>query len=276
MGGEPLVRKGFLTDLTRYAADKGFFVYLPTNGTLLDKTFIDQIGEAGVSTINLAVDALKRRPGLPKAFERIKPQFEYLVEREKEYGYITFININITPENLDDVIKLTEIAHDHGIATDYHINEAPLIHYDGFEPEENSGWNHKETHEKVDKVIDWLIEKNQQGYTMANSINHLHAMKPFIRQELPPWDCKAGILSMIIRIDGTFAPCFELYGSNESWGSIYDGQHFDPLKLAERKKDCSPHCLSTCNYQVKHYSGSIRYSLQWLTKHAYSHFLGVS
>ena len=276
MGGEPLIRQQFIIDLTRYASEKGFFVYLPTNGTLLDKTFIDQIGEAGVSTINLAVDALERRPGLPKAFERIEPQFEYLVEREKEYGYITFFNINITPENLDDVIKLTEIARNHGIATDYHINEAPLIHYDGFEPEENSGWNRKETHEKTDKVIDWLIEKNQQGYTMANSIDHLHAMKPFIRQELSPWDCKAGVLSMIIRIDGTFAPCFELYGSKESWGSIYDGHSFDLIELAERKKDCSPHCLSTCNYQVQHYSGSIRYSLQWLTKHAYSNLLGVS
>lgn len=276
MGGEPLVRKKFILDLTRYATSKGFFVYLPTNGILLDRAFIDQIGEAGVSTINLAVDALERRPGLPKAFDRIKSQFEYLVEREKIYGYITFFNINITPDNLDDVIALTEIAHDHGIATDYHINEDPLIEYEGFEPVNNGGWSHKPTQEKVDKVIDWLIEKNRQGYTMANSVEHLQAMKPFIRQELPPWNCKAGVLSMIMRLDGTFAPCFELYGAKESWGSIYDGEKFDRLSLAERKKECSPHCLSTCNYQVKHYSGSIRYTFQWLTKHAQSHFFGVS
>ena len=276
MGGEPLVRKKFILELTRYAVEKGFFVYLPTNGILLDRNFIDQIGEAGVSTINLAVDALERRPGLPKAFDRIKPQFEYLVEREKAYGYITFFNINITPENLDDVIRLTEIAHDHGIATDYHINEAPLIEYEGFEPVNNGGWSHEDTQKKVDRVIDWLIEKNRQGYTMANSVEHLQAMKPFIRQELPPWDCKAGTLSMIMRLDGTFAPCFELYGAKEPWGSIYDGDQFDAKSLAKRKKDCSPHCLSTCNYQVKHYTGSIWYSFQWLTKHAQSHFFGVS
>jgi MoaA/NifB/PqqE/SkfB family radical SAM enzyme len=79
MGGEPLVRKEFIVDLTRYATDKGFFVYLPTNGTLLDKTFIDQIGEAGVSTINFAVDASERRPGLPKAFERSTPILTFSV-----------------------------------------------------------------------------------------------------------------------------------------------------------------------------------------------------
>src|SRR2546426_9234265 len=28
--------------------------------------------------------------------------------------------------SMDDVKELTEIAHDHGIATDYHINESPI------------------------------------------------------------------------------------------------------------------------------------------------------
>ena len=36
-------------------------------------------------------------------------------------------NINITRINLDDVKALTEIAHEVGIATDYHINEAPML-----------------------------------------------------------------------------------------------------------------------------------------------------
>ena len=36
MGGEPLVRKKFIIELTRYATERGFFVYLPTNGILLD------------------------------------------------------------------------------------------------------------------------------------------------------------------------------------------------------------------------------------------------
>ncbi|MGD8549779.1 MAG: radical SAM protein, partial [Desulfobacterales bacterium] len=37
MGGEPLVRKDFIIELTRYAVKNGFFVYLPTNGILMDK-----------------------------------------------------------------------------------------------------------------------------------------------------------------------------------------------------------------------------------------------
>ena len=82
---------------------------------------------------------------------------------------------------------------------------------------------------------------------------------------------------MIIRLDGTFAPCFELYGDSvEDWGSIYEGPKFDPDRLAQQKKRCSPHCLSTCNYQTNHYTGSVRRCLQWVSKHAYAHFFGVS
>ena len=45
---------------------------------------------------------------------------------QKIYGYTVMFNINICHNNLDDVKELTEIAHDNGIATDYHINETPV------------------------------------------------------------------------------------------------------------------------------------------------------
>lgn len=276
MGGEPLMRKQFIIDLTRYATQKGFFVYLPTNGILLDREFIDEIGKAGVSTVNLAVDALESREGIPKYFSRIKDQFEYLVEKEKDYGYITFFNINITHNNIEDAKKLTEIAHEYGIATDYHINEPPPIKYDTFDHELDGGWITEEQIDAVDELIDWLIQKNLEGFTMVNSIEHLQAMKLFIRHQLALWPCRAGELSMVIRLDGSFAPCFELYGSREDWGSIYDGPRFDQERLTRQKQECTPHCLSTCNFQVNHYTRSFRYSVQWVAKHAYTHFLGIS
>ena len=276
MGGEPLVRKQFIIDLTRYAVQKGFFVYLPTNGVLLDREFIDGIGEAGISTINLAVDAVDRIEGLPKYFNRIKPQFEYLVEQEKKYGYITFFNINITQHNVNDVKALTQIAHDYGIASDYHVAEPPIIEYEGYRHKNDGGWIEEESSGAVDGILDWLIAKNLEGCTMVNSVEHLKAMKLFIRRKLPAWPCRAGQLSMVIRLDGSFAPCFELYASKDDWGNIYEGPKFDLSKLAEKKRECSPHCLSTCNFQVKHYSQSMLYSLQWVAKHAYGSFFGVS
>jgi len=97
MGGEPLVRKNFVIELTRHAVRNGFFVYLPTNGILMDEAFIDEIGKAGVSVINLAVDAVDGYRGIPKHFRGIQSQFEYLVRQEKKYKYITFL-ISISPK----------------------------------------------------------------------------------------------------------------------------------------------------------------------------------
>ncbi len=276
MGGEPLVRKDFVIELTRYAVKKGFFVYLPTNGILMDEAFIDDIGKAGISVINLAVDAMDGYTGIPKYFNRIKPQFQYLVKQEKKYGYITFLNINITKKNVKDVKLLTEIAHDHGIATDYHINEPPQINYQDFTHEQDGAWITEAEFDEVDELLDWVIQKNLEGYTMVNSVEHLSAMKRFIRHKLPVWPCMAGQYLMIIRLDGSFAPCMELYGSDEDWGNIYDGHKFDPERLARQKQHCSPHCLSTCNFQVCHYSSALIYSVQWLAKHAYSSFFGIS
>ena len=276
MGGEPLVRKDFIIELTRYAVEKGFFVYLPTNGILMDEAFIDEIGKAGVSVINLAVDAIDRHQGIPKYFKRIKPQFDYLISQEKKYQYITFLNINITQNNIKDVKALTEIARMHDIATDYHINEPPQIEYQDYEHQHDGAWITPAEYQAVDELIDWLIEKNLEGYVMVNSVKHLSAMKLFIRHKLPPWPCQAGQFSMVIRLDGSFTPCFEMYGTDEDWGNIYDGHKFYPEKLLKKKQHCSPKCLSTCNFQVCHYSSSFLYSFQWLAKHAYSSFLGTS
>lgn len=276
MGGEPLLRKDFILELTRYATTKDFFVYLPTNGILLDEAFIDEIGEAGIAAVNLAVDSLNGREGLPKSFARVRRQFEYLVQQEKRYGFITFLNINISERNVEDVKPLTELAHNYGVPTDYHINEPPLISYDTYSHPHEGGWITEHSYQMVDDLIDWLIEKNLAGYTMVNSVEHLHAMKLFIRHQLPPWPCCAGRLTMVIRLDGSFAPCFELYGSQEDWGSVHEGPKFDSGRLARLRKQCTPHCLSTCNYQVKHYAHSLLYSLQWVAKHAQAHFFGTS
>ena len=95
MGGEPLLRKDFVLEVIRYGAENGFFMYLPTNGYLMDENFIDEVGKAGVAAINLAVDCVSPLRGLPKALLRIAPQFRCLVEKQKEFGYLLFFNINI-------------------------------------------------------------------------------------------------------------------------------------------------------------------------------------
>jgi len=165
MGGEPLLRPDFALKVTYYATKKGFWVYLPTNGRLLRPDRIDRLGDAGVAVVNLAIDAVNLKPGLPKALVSIRNYFDYLIKRQFRYGYSVFININICGNNIEDVRELTEIAHDNGVATDYHLCEVPLTAQEHFKHLNNNPTYITEKHwHEVDDLINWLIAKQQSGY----------------------------------------------------------------------------------------------------------------
>lgn len=250
MGGEPLLRPKFAHKVIDYAAKKGFWVYLPTNGRLMRPDVIDRLADAGVATVNLAVDCVDLKPGLAKALTPIRPYFEYLIKKQYRYGYSVFLNMCITRTNLEDIKQLTEIAHDHGIATDYHIVESPMTEQTHFKHlDENSTFLRPEDFPKVDELLEWLIDKQRQGYKMVNSIQRLAEMKAFMRGALTEWNCRAGQNTLIIRTDGTLAPCFPLYSATYDWGTI-ENPKFDVHQLDEMKKCCQPHCFSTLNHIV--------------------------
>jgi len=267
MGGEVLLRPDFILDIIEYGVKQGFFVYLPTNGYLLTKDFIDKAGKAGVAAINLAVDCIAPKPGLPKALMPIEKQFRYLVKKQEKYGYILFFNINITSKNLKDVKMLTEIARANGIGTDYHINEPPPIDQPHYKHSKEEGlYIREEQFEEFDELMDWLTEKAGQGYPMVNHPYHFEHMKKFVRGEYEEWPCLAGKNGCFIKADGSLSPCFSMQAGNMNWGKIGDAK-FDQKKLAELKKECNKHCLSTCFYTSGRYYNSFLSIYQWMMKH---------
>ena len=274
MGGEPLLRPNLIHKVVYYSAKKDIFVYLPTNGRLMKPDVIDRLGDAGLATVNLAVDSVRERKELPKALEPIRSYFDYLVKRQHYYGYTVMFNINICRTNIEDVKELTEIAHDAGIATDYHINETPMTEQTHFKHlNENSTYITPEDWSKVDDLLDYLDAKRRnEGYKMANQSKHMQDMKDLMRGEIPPWKCRAGQNSLIIRTDGTLAPCFPMYSATHDWGAI-ENPKFDRQQLDEMKKECSKHCLSTCNY-ILAYCYDTKRVLKWIARQAMNGFRG--
>lgn len=61
-GGEPLLRPDFVHKVVNYAAQKGFWIYLATNARLLRSEVTDRLADAGISTINFAVDLSMKSP----------------------------------------------------------------------------------------------------------------------------------------------------------------------------------------------------------------------
>src|SRR6185312_6994723 len=251
MGGEPLLRPKFIHKIVDYSAKRDIFVYL-------------------------AVDSVKERKSLPKALDPIRPYFDYLVKRQHHYGYSVMFNINICHNNMDDVKELTEIAHDNGIATDYHVNETPMMEQTHFKHlNENQTYLTPDDWPKVDALLDYLQDlRVNKGYKMANPTQHMEDMKLLMRGQVPPWQCRAGQNSLIIRTDGSLAPCFPMYSATHDWGTV--GNHkFDAKQLDEMKVECTKHCLSTCNYILGYCYDNMRV-ISWGLKQAMHGFKGAS
>jgi MoaA/NifB/PqqE/SkfB family radical SAM enzyme len=275
-GGEPLLRPDFVHKVVYYAAKKDFWVYLATNGRLLRPEVTDRLADAGIATINFACDSINEKPGLPKAFEHVKAYFDYLVRRQYRYGYTMFFNTNICRNNIEDVKQLAGIAHDNGIAITFHINEAPMMEQKDFRHfrDNNPTYIYPEDFPMVDDLLDWLCDKQHQGWKMVDSVARLQNMKGFMRGAGEHWGCRAGQNWLIIRTNGTLAPCFPMYNARYDWGTVGDHK-FDKKQLLEMKQGCEPHCFSTLGYNIAYCYSTTRV-MKWLFKQARRGFQGVT
>ena len=227
---------------------------------------------------------------------------------------MVFLNINICRNNLEDVKRLTEWAHDHRIATDYHINESPMLDQsDHFKHAENNPtYIRPEDWPAVDDLVDWIVAKNKAGYQMVNSVPRLLEMKAFMRMSssydlreigwkgnrtrndcelerfaaknpgveddgegnfrFADWSCRAGENNVVVRTDGTIAPCFPLYPATIDWGNI-DEVRFDHEQLSKMKQVCQHHCFSTLNHNLAYCYNDARV-IRWLWQQAKRGFRG--
>src|SRR5215467_9146207 len=271
MGGEPLLRPDFAHKVTYYAARKGFWVYLGTNGRLLRPDLTDRLADAGLAVVNFALDAVDEKPGLPKALTPVRRNLNYLLNKQYRHGQLVFFNMNICRTNLEDMKQLTEFANDNGLVVDFHINETPMLEQGHFQHyDSNSTYIRPEDWPRVDDLIDWIIDKKRQGYKVVNSVQRLNEMKDFMRGRVEPWSCRAGQNNVIIRVDGSLAPCFPMYSATYDWGTV--GNHrFDVQQVDDMKESCQKHCFSTLNHNLA-YCYNDRRVIRWLFKQARNGF----
>ena len=78
--------------------------------------------------------------------------------------------------------QITEYARAHHLATDYHLNETPMLEQDEHfkHLNDNPTYIRPEDWRSVDALVDWIIEKNKLGYQMVNSVQRLQEMKAFM------------------------------------------------------------------------------------------------
>jgi radical SAM protein with 4Fe4S-binding SPASM domain len=124
-GGEPLTRSDFF-EVARHAADRGMYISLATNGTLLTKENVRKLKEAKVNYVDISIDGATAKThdefrGVPGAFDKAMAGLNNCVEAD----LCVCIATTATKKNLDEMPAIIDLAEQIGAERFTNFNFIP-------------------------------------------------------------------------------------------------------------------------------------------------------
>jgi heme d1 biosynthesis protein len=122
-GGEPLLRPD-IYDISTYAKEKGFYVGLSTNGTLINDENISRIAEMNYDYVGISLDGLKETHD---KFRRKQGAFEASLHAARlcrDANLKIGLRFTLTQDNAEDFPAILKLIHDEKIDKFYlsHLN----------------------------------------------------------------------------------------------------------------------------------------------------------
>ncbi len=187
-GGEPLLRKD-ISELVKYASERGLLTSLITNGVLLDNEKAKELKEAGLSICNVSLDSASSKEhnslrGLEACFEKAVEGINHVLSNGIKCSIFTYAKTDDVREgSLEDLRALISLGRSLGIWK-------MIILFPMASGNWICGTEHMFTKEEREKV------------------RALHN-PPFTVMEFPREDgqCKAGKRMIYITPQGDVSPC---------------------------------------------------------------------
>ncbi|SDN66583.1 12,18-didecarboxysiroheme deacetylase [Desulfonauticus submarinus] len=175
-GGEPLVRED-LTELAKYAVEKGMRAVISTNGTLITKEKAKELKDVGLSYVGISLDGGEevhdKFRGVPGAYRKALKG----VENCQAEGLKVGLRFTINRRNASEVPKIFQILEDLEVprVCFYHLvysgRGSELIKED---------LNHVETREMVDLIMDLTKKLFEKGLKKEVLTVDNHADGPYV------------------------------------------------------------------------------------------------
>jgi len=108
-GGEPLVRPDFF-EVAEYAARKGFYLSVATNGTLLTKRMAERIKDSGIEYVEISLDGFEKEHDEFRGFRGAWRRTCNGVRNCVEAGLDTCVATTVTKRNLKDIKRMAEFV----------------------------------------------------------------------------------------------------------------------------------------------------------------------
>ena len=259
-GGEPLMKRSEILELTRYCYENEIMSSTNTAAFVLNENYADQLMDCRLTELIVSLDA--RKPeihdhirGRKGAFDKVIKMIEYMNSRRGKM--ILTVRAVINNWNLDEIVPLVDWTESanldgigfHAIESDFRLgNNGKSIHKEWYK--QYDMWP-KDTAKTLD-VIEQLIEMKKAGRSITTNLADLYRMrKYFVDPHFygEEQDCYVGVKNFAIKSYGDVYICFLM----PEIGNIKD-MSLSSLWVVEAKKsreiikDCNKNCsLLGCN-----------------------------
>lgn len=124
-GGEPLSREDFFT-VAQYAVEKGLYVSVATNGTLLTEKNVKKIKKTGINYVEISIDGATAKThdsfrGVSGAFDNAVKGLKNCVKEE----LCACIATTATKNNLEEIPEIIDLAEEIGAERFTYFNFVP-------------------------------------------------------------------------------------------------------------------------------------------------------
>ena len=158
-GGEPLLRPDIYT-IAKRAKAEGFYVGLSSNGTLIDRSNIEQIAECDFNYVGISLDGLG---ATHDKFRRLDGAFDASLKGIRlcrDLGLKIGVRFTMTQDNAHDLPGLLKLVEDEGIDRFYfsHLNYAGRGNKN-----RRDDAQHQLTRQAMDLLFETCWEYNQRG-----------------------------------------------------------------------------------------------------------------
>jgi|GEM_PF-979899 len=257
LGGEPMVWPG-LYDAIESCTRANVLTDLTTNGTLLDATTIEQLGQAGLDYLNISVDGVEATDVSKKNSIVRGDTLKLLKACRRKHGMHFRINSVIYKNNFEQVKVMMEFARQNNVQISLGYVVPPL------DEEHRSGSDIYFTirdEEVLREIVDYIIARRRQGYPIIDPEEYFTGVFQFLRGE-KFWDCNYPTRYGWVNV----TPSGKVRSCTKKMDELdYDFLDLDAAKLkslravlAENVAKCNVHCYSNCAFDSYFYTHNKR------------------
>jgi len=224
IGGEPLLHPD-LTTIMRHVVSRNMTTGMTTNAFLLTEDKLKELMDAGMGRIQISVDALKPKPGIPKSLKTLRKKIE-LVARHPIWFRV---NTVICDETIDEVEEVAKTCWDLGVAINFSV-----VHDRGRLKEMAN------TPRFLERVR-WLKGQKDSGKPISTPFYLIDYYERALTGKPMDWTCQAGSKCFYVSAEGHFQLCYHV----PSTTMLMDITRAD-LAKNRGKKGCEENCGVDC------------------------------